>query len=675
MPSQAPAPGSKKSAYGWACRRCTFRHEFRSNRCAMCGALRSGTPQECHDFVLGKTNISSVEGNVVEVQSSPEVNGDENEKRSGSEQITSKNGSNMQNQDKRPTGLHTSEMKSNNNENQPNGSSNSTSALSRKADSINGQGGGSSVQLFNPYASKKSSFTAVNERSSSTPRNTKTVSDHRGLRTTHSISNNTANDENRQSQQENQNPSRLKSNEKNLGQHAGQDVPMLGSNQLDKQNTRPVHEQPDRNRRQQQRQERKMAPLFNNMGGKPRVQYGHGRRLSLVVKPFKEGPVAVNEDNAKEWIYPVNDKFPRRQYQFDIAQTAIEYNTLVSLPTGLGKTHIAAVVMFNFWRWFAPQGKVVFCAPTVPLVRQQVKACYGITGIPPQDTCVMTGKSMKPKERRQVWEDKRVFYCTPQTLQKDLESCIKEADETGDTRRSNFASQIVCLVLDEAHRASGKYAFVKVIELLESANAKFRIVGLSATPGTTIKAVQSVIEVLRITQVQVRSEEDTSVSQYLHHKQEEVVICPKNNVQGDVEKRLANLLCPILNRLRDAGVFRKHGNATITAGAIHLEREWHSAQNRIPGWAYRFYEAARALATIRSAVPESLQIVYNQLLSFKQSAAFELLKKVASPTDFDSLVELVFNSMSEDKRVDTKLIKLKVRGMFGCEGFMCHPFR
>jgi ERCC4-related helicase len=50
-------------------------------------------------------------------------------------------------------------------------------------------------------------------------------------------------------------------------------------------------------------------------------------------------------------------------------------NTLVSLPTGLGKTLIAAVVMYNYYRWF-PTGKVVFCAPTRPLVSQQIHAWY-----------------------------------------------------------------------------------------------------------------------------------------------------------------------------------------------------------------------------------------------------------------------------------------------------------
>lgn len=88
------------------------------------------------------------------------------------------------------------------------------------------------------------------------------------------------------------------------------------------------------------------------------------------------------------WIYPTN--YPLRDYQFNIVQKALFHNTLVTLPTGLGKTFIAAVVMYNFYRWY-PQGKIVFMAPTKPLVAQQIDACYNIMGIPRQDTAEMTG--------------------------------------------------------------------------------------------------------------------------------------------------------------------------------------------------------------------------------------------------------------------------------------------
>lgn len=129
-----------------------------------------------------------------------------------------------------------------------------------------------------------------------------------------------------------------------------------------------------------------------------------------------------------------------------------------------GKTLIAAVAMYNFYRWF-PTGKVVFLAPTRPLVTQQIEACYNIMGIPMADTAEISGRT-KPSRRSDLWKTRRVFFCTPQSFQKDLE------EDRCDPK------QVVCLVLDEAHRASGKYAYVQAIDILEKAGAKFRVVCL-----------------------------------------------------------------------------------------------------------------------------------------------------------------------------------------------------
>ena len=94
------------------------------------------------------------------------------------------------------------------------------------------------------------------------------------------------------------------------------------------------------------------------------------------------------------YIYPTN--YPLREYQFNIIKKALLNNTLVVLPTGLGKTFIAAVVMYNFYRWY-PRGKLIFMAPTKPLVAQQIEACYKIMGIPYKDTIEMTGNIYKRK--------------------------------------------------------------------------------------------------------------------------------------------------------------------------------------------------------------------------------------------------------------------------------------
>lgn len=164
-------------------------------------------------------------------------------------------------------------------------------------------------------------------------------------------------------------------------------------------------------------------------------------QTSQPILDYQPGPVPLAADDShKTWTYPLSDKYGEREYQVAIARSAIHQNTLVSLPTGLGKTLIAAVVMYNFYRWF-PTGKVVFLAPTRPLVTQQIEACYNIMGIPETDTAEMSGKT-NSSDRGNLWETRRVFFCTPQTFQKDLES------------GSCSAKNIVCVVFDEAHKVS-----------------------------------------------------------------------------------------------------------------------------------------------------------------------------------------------------------------------------
>jgi Fanconi anemia group M protein len=45
------------------------------------------------------------------------------------------------------------------------------------------------------------------------------------------------------------------------------------------------------------------------------------------------------------------------------------------------------------------------------------------------------------------------------------------------------AHQLVCLVVDECHRATGDAAMAKSLQLLRERRAHFRVLGLSATPG------------------------------------------------------------------------------------------------------------------------------------------------------------------------------------------------
>ncbi|RHY25254.1 hypothetical protein DYB32_008431 [Aphanomyces invadans] len=185
----------------------------------------------------------------------------------------------------------------------------------------------------------------------------------------------------------------------------------------------------------------------------------------------------IDRDLATQWIYPSN--YPVRAYQQSISRAALYQNTLVCLPTGLGKTLIAAVVMYNFHRWF-PRGKIVFMAPTKPLVSQQIQACHDVMPIPQHDMAELQG-NVAPSKRKALWATKRVFFCTPQSMQNDIE------------RGNCDVRSFVCVVVDEAHRATGNYAYVTVIKAIAAKISGFRVLALSATPGAKFDVIQDVI--------------------------------------------------------------------------------------------------------------------------------------------------------------------------------------
>ncbi|KAL2098683.1 hypothetical protein ACEWY4_005163 [Coilia grayii] len=214
--------------------------------------------------------------------------------------------------------------------------------------------------------------------------------------------------------------------------------------------------------------------------------------------------------SGKVWIYPTN--YPIRDYQLKISEAALFQNTLVCLPTGLGKTFIASVVMYNFYRWY-PNGKIVFMAPTKPLVAQQIEACYKVMGIPQEHMAELTGNT-PAQQRRELWRAKRVFFLTPQVMVNDL------------SRNTCPAAQVKCVVIDEAHKASGNHAYCQVVRELGNQTRQFRVLALSATPGGDMKAVQQVITNLLISHIELRSEESPDIQAHSHQRSLEKVVVP-----------------------------------------------------------------------------------------------------------------------------------------------------
>ena len=137
-------------------------------------------------------------------------------------------------------------------------------------------------------------------------------------------------------------------------------------------------------------------------------------------------------------------------------------------------------------------------APTRPLVKQQIDACYEIMGIPQEVTAELTGSKVQTS-RSDVWKEKRVFFVTPQILQNDL------------SYFPDLLTDIKCIVFDEAHRAKGGYAYCEVVKRMVQGNSHFRVLALSATPGNTLNGV---IEVSAIEHVSVSSRNSSNEREF-----------------------------------------------------------------------------------------------------------------------------------------------------------------
>uniref|UniRef100_A0A0X3NYD3 Fanconi anemia group M protein n=2 Tax=Schistocephalus solidus TaxID=70667 RepID=A0A0X3NYD3_SCHSO len=246
------------------------------------------------------------------------------------------------------------------------------------------------------------------------------------------------------------------------------------------------------------------------------------------------------------WQYPTSHEV--RNYQFVISERCLYQNCLVCIPTGLGKTFIAAVVLHNFLRWY-PSGRVIFMAPTRPLVTQQMEACREFTKMSPDIFTELTG-TIQPNQRALLWHRFRAFFLTPQAIVNDLISGICPA------------SSIRCIVIDEAHKATGNHAYCQVIRTLTSPpynHRQFRTVALSATPASDLVGAQAIIANLLISHLEIRTEDCEDIKKYSFTRELETVVVRLDPQLASFKNRLCELALPPLQRLSNHGVLDSRG--------------------------------------------------------------------------------------------------------------------
>jgi ERCC4-related helicase/ERCC4-type nuclease len=197
------------------------------------------------------------------------------------------------------------------------------------------------------------------------------------------------------------------------------------------------------------------------------------------------------------------DTIQARVYQEVLVGRILENgNTLVVAPTALGKT-IVAVLLAAHKLKENPKNKILFLAPTKPLVVQHEKSFKKFLEIPEDKIISITGTT-KPSEREKIYKEKKIINATPQTIENDILN--------GRINLKNFE----LVVVDEAHRATGDYSYVFINAQLQKQNPNALVVALTASPGGDEETIKEVCKNLSINNIEIKNSTDTDVKPYVN---------------------------------------------------------------------------------------------------------------------------------------------------------------
>jgi len=309
------------------------------------------------------------------------------------------------------------------------------------------------------------------------------------------------------------------------------------------------------------------------------------------------------------------DSIERRTFQEDIAASCKKRSTLVVLPTGLGKTVVALMVVADVLERKA--GKILFLAPTKPLAEQHASFLKKYLNYEDAESVALFTGEVSPKKREAIWAENEIIVSTPQVVENDLISGRTNLKDVG------------LVIFDEAHRAAGNYAYVFVAERYHQDRADPLILGITASPGSTSEKILSVCKNLGIEGVEIRSELDVDVSPFVHDVRLQwiKVGLPENS------KQLINLLQATLNekvvRLQRFGLLKK-GKYVSTKDLLDASKaiQGRMRRGKAGGSSALYFAATVQAAAIK--VNHAIELAQTQGISALRAYLDRLMEEAAS---------------------------------------------
>ncbi len=224
-----------------------------------------------------------------------------------------------------------------------------------------------------------------------------------------------------------------------------------------------------------------------------------------------------------------------REYQINLFNSAKDKNTLIVLPTGLGKTVIAA--MLANYIITERMEKVLFLAPTRPLIHQHFGTLKELLNLQDNEISEFTGE-VDNEDRSIAWITSKLIVSTPQVALNDLRHGLYDLSRFG------------LIVFDEAHRTTGNYAYVNIAKSFLEVRSRL-ILAITASPGWNKEKLNEVINLLGIENVQIRSENDLDVKKYIGGIKVEAIRLKRSEDEIQLSAIIRKIMGNITTRLKD----------------------------------------------------------------------------------------------------------------------------
>lgn len=250
------------------------------------------------------------------------------------------------------------------------------------------------------------------------------------------------------------------------------------------------------------------------------------------------------------------DTLEFRGYQANLARIAADRDTLVVLPTGLGKTIVAVLALADAFASGAQRALVM--APTKPLVEQHAETLRTMLGAPWNERVACLTGNIAPAKRAAAYGAPGVICATPQVVQNDILA--------GRLDVLDFD----WLVFDEAHRAVGEYAYAFIGRQARRAERATTVsagaphaaprerrqprrLGLTASPGHEVAKIEEVRQNLGLAHVEIRTPADPDVAPYIQTTRVDWETLPLPATLARISRRLQDALVERLAHLRAGG--------------------------------------------------------------------------------------------------------------------------